>query len=320
MHTAVITGGSGFVGQHLNRLLRSQGVQAFSLTANASEKTPEIEDLRLIDIRHDQDVVSFLEEVAPNAVYHLAAITAISDAAQNERAAFDVNVWGTRNVVRAASLLESPASVLMISTSQVYGDRAKTPINETALVEPTNTYAVTKAMAEIACRQYASKTRVVIARAFNHSGPGQADNFVLPFLAHQVALIEQGFIPAVIRTGDLKVKRDFTDVRDVVVAYDLLVRKGQSGEVYNVCSGKAVQLSDALDFLVSKACAKIVIEADPGKARSGQANLVVGDPEKIHAQTGWTPRISFEDMLLDLLDYWRSKVSERRTTSAAGKN
>jgi len=288
-----------------------------SLTSNPAERTAGAEDSRLLDIRDSSAMSALIEELRPQQIYHLAAITSLSAAASDERAAFDVNIWGTRNVLAAARKLSPPPRILNVSTSQVYGGSAECPIAEDAPLNPQNTYACTKAAAEMIARQYATNCEVLNIRPFNHSGPGQSSSFVLSFFAHEIAAIELGHHDPILRTGNLNVRRDFTDVRDVVRAYSLLLERGRRGETYNVCSGNAYLVSDALDFLISLAHAKIQVQQDPAKARKGEPDTCYGSYEKLARDTAWHPTISFEQMLTDILQYWRQSLSAKAASHVA---
>jgi len=313
---ALITGGTGFVGRHLAKCLNKADTRSVSLTANPAELTSDVQESRLIDIRDSAALTTLAQDLKPQQIYHLAAITSLSAAASDERAAFDVNIWGTRNVLDSASRLSPPPRVLNVSTSQVYGDTATSPITEDAPLNPRNTYASTKAAAEMLARQYSSKCKVITVRPFNHSGPGQSAHFVLSFFAHEIAAIELGQRDPVLRTGNLNVRRDFTDVRDVVRAYTLLLDKGTPGESYNVCSGNGYLISDALDFLLSLSSSKIKVEQDPAKTRHGEASTTYGSYEKLARDIGWQPTISFQQMLTDTLQYWRQTLSAKATAQA----
>ncbi len=314
---ALVTGGTGFVGRHLVRHLEQGGTHTLSLTSNPAERSAGVQESRLVDIRDFAALQPLVAELRPQHIYHLAAITSLSAAASDERAAFDVNIWGTRNVLAAASQLSPSPRLLNVSTSQVYGDSALCPIVEGASLKPQNTYACTKAAAEMLARQYSAKCEVITVRPFNHSGPGQSPAFVLSFFAHEIAAIELGEQAPVIRTGNLNVRRDFADVRDVVRAYALLLEKGKAGEIYNVCSGQGHLISDALDFLLSLSQAKIKVEQDPAKLRKGESDASFGSYEKLERDTGWRPSISFQQMLTDTLQYWRHTLSAKTVTHTA---
>jgi GDP-4-dehydro-6-deoxy-D-mannose reductase len=304
----LITGGSGFVGRHLSSHLERQGGKVVSVSSNPAENTNGIRDFRLLDIREETAVATLIDHLKPPQVYHLAAITSISAATSDERAAFDVNVWGTRNILSAVSKLHGSARVLNVSTSQVYGESVACPLVESANLEPQNSYAVTKAMAELLCQRFSANCEIINVRPFNHSGPGQSTQFVLSYMAHEIAAIELGQQKPVIRTGDLSVRRDFTDVRDVVRAYVLLLEKGTPGQTYNICSGQSYLLSDALDYLLSQSTARIEVEQDHRKTRKGEASTFYGSFEKLSSDTCWHPAISFDQMLRDTLQYWRETL------------
>jgi len=263
------------------------------------------------DITDEAEMTRVLRECAPHHVYHLAAVSSLSGASQQERLAFDVNVWGTRNVLQASACVTPPPRVLNVSSSQVYGNTCEAPIDETVPINPANVYAATKAMAESWAHLYRDKLEVVTARSFNHTGPGQSDAFVLPYLARRIAEIEAGLTDAVIRVGNLDVERDFTDVRDVARAYSMLMGAGEAGEIYNVCSGRYYRLSDLLDILLSFSQCKTTIEADQSRRRSDDPRRIWGDHAKLTERTGWQPTIPIEQTLQDMLDYWRALVATR---------
>jgi GDP-4-dehydro-6-deoxy-D-mannose reductase len=158
---------------------------------------------------------------------------------------------------------------------------------------------------------------IVTARAFNHTGPGQSETFVLPSLARQFAEIQAGECPPKLIVGNVDVERDFTDVRDVVGAYSLLLEKGRVGEIYNVCSGSAVRLADIIKMFEAASGTKVELEKDPARIRPNEAATVFGTAEKIEADTGWRPRISLKQTISHLLEYWRLRVSSEVAQSPA---
>jgi GDP-4-dehydro-6-deoxy-D-mannose reductase len=263
-------------------------------------------------------------------VFHLAAVTNVRSSWQARRETLETNVLGTHNLLEAVRLEAPRARVLFVSSSDVYGDAEKgeTPLAEDRPFCVTNPYAYSKAAGEMMCGFYEriEGLDIVIVRQFPHTGPGQAPEFVCADWARQVVRIERGESEPVLRVGNLDVRRDFSDVRDVVEAYVALVRKGQRGEVYNVCSGKAVALREILDFLVGEAGAAagaratvpvaqavsaahtptIRVEVDPAKLRKTDVPLLIGDNRKIVAETGWSPRILISQTLRDLLSGVRS--------------
>jgi GDP-4-dehydro-6-deoxy-D-mannose reductase len=208
--------------------------------------------------------------------------------------------------------LPSLPRILNVSTSQVYAG-SRTILTETSLVNPDNPYAASKAMAELLRVQYRRCIGggIITARSFNHTGPGQAPSFFLPSLAKQFAEMEAGLRPPRLTAGNVDLKRDFTDVRDVVLAYSALLENGRTDEVYNVCSGAAVCLADVIRQFEAISGIAVEIETDPARVRSNEVSLIFGDSTKIRRETGWSPQIPLEKTIRDLMDYWRVRIKGR---------
>jgi GDP-4-dehydro-6-deoxy-D-mannose reductase len=308
----LITGGTGFVGTHLIQFLKAKTSKIFVLSssANAPSRETEIEHYRL-DIRNRDEVNSVVREISPNEIYHLAGISSVDISWSNPRLTFEVNVLGAYNMFEAAMSLPSPPRILNVSTSQVYASSGGI-LTEASPVNPNNPYAASKAMAELLLVQYRKCTRggIITARSFNHTGPGQLPNFVLPSIAKQFAEMEAGLRPPRLTVGDIDVERDFTDVRDVVHAYSALLQQGRTGEAYNVCSGLAVRLADVVGKFQAICGTAVEIDIDPARVRSNEVSAIFGDSIKIRTETGWSPRIPLEKTVRDLLDYWREKIKE----------
>lgn len=261
-----------------------------------------------VDIRREDDVRCALREFKPSEIYHLAGISDVDSSWSDPRLTFEVNVAGTFNLLEAAMGLASPPRILNVSTAQVYG-ASDQPLTEKSAVSPDNPYAGSKAMAEmlrISFRE-AKGGGIITARSFNHTGSGQLDTFVLPSIAKQFAEIEIASRPPKLTVGNIDVKRDFTDVRDVVQAYRALLEKGRAGEVYNVCSGVGVRLSEVIKQFQAVCKTVVTVEVDPALLRPGETPVVVGDLTKIRKETGWSPQIPIEKTIVDLMDYWRKK-------------
>jgi GDP-4-dehydro-6-deoxy-D-mannose reductase len=307
----LITGGTGFVGPHLIRYLKPHASSISVLASGMfSDADPSIE-YHSIDIRNREQVRSLVNQLSPTSIYHLAGISSVGASRADPRLAYEVNVSGTFNLFEAAMSLPSPPKILNVSTSQVDALSAER-LDERSLVGPENPYAATKAMAELLAVQYrhAGAGGIVTARSFNHSGPGQTPGFFLSSVAKQFAEMESDSGSPKLAVGNLKVKRDFTDVRDVVRAYGLLLEKGKLNEVYNVCSGTSVCLADIVEMFQDKSGIKVAIETNPARNRSNDASEMRGDPRKLHDHTGWYPLIPLEQTVADLLEYWRSKSRE----------
>jgi GDP-4-dehydro-6-deoxy-D-mannose reductase len=304
-----ITGGTGFVGSHLVRFLKPSKAKIVSASSSKSRcEEPGVEYLK-VDIRNPDEVRAAVREVVPSEIYHLAGVSAVDASWNDPRLTFDVNVLGSYNVFEAAMKLSSPPRILNVSTSQVYA-RSASPLTESSPLGPENPYAATKAMAELLTVQYRKSTSggIITARAFNHAGPGQLANFVLSSMAKQFAEVGLGLRPASLALGNVDVKRDFTDVRDVVRAYKMLIDEGNPGEIYNVCSGKKVGLREVIDMFRALLNVDVTIDTDAKKVRSNDADTIWGDPSKIRQQRGWFPHIALAKTLQDMLTYWQEKL------------
>jgi len=306
----LITGGTGFVGTHLVRLLHAQEAQIVVLASGHEFPSPGPGvQFQRVDIRKTDDVRSVVREFRPTEIYHLAGISSISLSWQNPSLTFEVNVLGTYNLFEAGMSLVTPPRILNVSTAHVYAPSASV-LTETSLVGPSNPYSASKAMSELLSVQYrkAPSGGVITVRSFNHSGPGQRPDFVLSSMAKQFAEITLGLRLPKLVAGNIDVIRDFTDVRDVVRGYVALLEKARIGEVYNLCSGCGARLADIIQKFELISRTAVVLETDPGRLRSGDVPTIVGDSAKIRRETGWTPHIPLEKTIRDLWDYWRVKA------------
>jgi GDP-4-dehydro-6-deoxy-D-mannose reductase len=304
----LITGGTGFVGTHLVRFLESPDSQIFVLASGTGSAHEPGVQYHEVDIRDAEMVRSVVREANPDRIYHLAGITAVGVSWANPRLTYEVNVLGAQNLFDAAMNLPVPPRILNISTSQVYAP-AQGILTEESPLRPDNPYAASKAMAELLAFQYLDRAPggIITARSFNHTGSGQPPSFVLPSIAKQFAEIESGFRPPKLNLGNIALKRDFTDVRDVVRAYGLLLEKGRTSEVYNVCSGVPVLISDIIDTLQAITGINVTIEIGADKVRPKEVAEIYGDPGRLQSDTGWRRQISLERTVEDVLNYWRSQ-------------
>jgi GDP-4-dehydro-6-deoxy-D-mannose reductase len=308
----LITGGTGFVGTHLVQFLKSNSSHIAVLASGGESKPQAGVRYHEVDIREQDAVRSVVQEVKPDRIYHLAGISSVDDSWSNPRLTFEVNVLGAYNLFDAAMSLPFPPRILNISTSQVYAS-SSSPLTEDSRIQPNNPYAASKAMAELLVVEYRRRTAggIITTRSFNHTGPGQPPNFVLPSIAKQFVEIELGLRPAILNVGNVEVQRDFTDIRDVIRAYSTLLEKGKPGEVYNVCSGSAVRLADIIRIFESAAGRKVTLATEESRVRSNDVPVICGDPKKIRETTAWQPQISLSKTIVDLLDYWRSQLTAR---------
>ncbi len=314
-----ITGIAGFVGQHLAAHLTAEGEEAAGLALPEGRRPETLPaGVRVFegDVCHEERVRALLKEVRPDRIVHLAARSSVADSLRDPWGTFAVNAGGTVSLLEAAAAAAPAARILVIGSAEAYGDvrEEELPLTESRPLQPLTPYGISKAAAEQVALFYgrARRLHVVVARAFNHTGPGQEPTFVCSDFARQIARVEASRGRAALRVGDLTPRRDFSDVRDVVRAYRLLLEKGNPGEVYNVCSGKAWSIGEILDILRGQAGRPIAVEADPARGRSEDVPTLVGSFAKLEAATGWRPGIPLERTLKDLLDYWRGIVEKDR--------
>jgi len=308
---ALVTGAEGFVGPHLVRELWENGYEVSCTYHRAKPSLPEETALFKVDIRDRDQVRGVIEKTRPEAVFHLAALAHPAGSFEKAEEVFAVNVGGTKNLLAAVAEAGLKARVLLVGSQQEYGFPRSVPIREDHPLNPLNPYAESKVRAEAIGKAYADKLPVFLTRSFNHTGPGQPPHFVLPAFARQAVAIERGLAPPVVRVGNIDVKRDFLHVRDVVRAYRRIVERGKPGEVYNVSSGDGYLLRDLLNRLLSMAGVKADIVRDPRLFRPGDPPVIIGDRTKITAHTGWEPQLGIEQILNDLLEYWRGRPDVR---------
>ncbi len=320
---ALITGYCGFVGGYLAGYLYEQGCRVYGTYFAASPPASEQHRAcsRFVtgvecDMTKRSDVRRMLQQVRPDFVYHLAAQSHVPTAWKRPAATFKVNVIGTLNLLQTIHELGLQPRILSVCSADEYGDvRAdELPLAETAPLRPMNPYATSKVAQDFLSQQYAKAPGldVVRVRPFNHTGPGQNTAFVCSRLAWQVARIELGMQEPVLTVGNLKPRRDFLDVRDVMRAYHLALQKGRQGEVYNIASGKARSIQSILDMLVSYGGRDVRIERDDSLYRPADVMEVRGNATRLRRSTGWRPLISFETTLHDILDYWLRVLKKQR--------
>jgi GDP-4-dehydro-6-deoxy-D-mannose reductase len=314
----LITGITGFVGSHMAEYALAQGAEVYgsyrwrSKTENIDHLRPRIQ-LVEGDLRDLSSVRALLEASVPDYVVHLAAQSFVGSSWQTPAETLTTNIISQVNLLEGIRALKMRPRFLAIGTSEEYGLTypEELPIKETNPLRPLSPYGVSKVTQDMMGYQYFKSygLPVIRTRAFNHEGPRRGEVFVTSSFAKQIAEIEVGAREPVIRVGDLKPRRDYSDVRDIVRGYWSLLESGEPGEVYNLSSGRSWAIQQVLDFLLEQSKVKpIAVEVDPSRLRPSDVMVLEGDSSKIQRATGWQVQIPFERTLRDLLDYWRQRI------------
>lgn len=295
----LVTGLNGFVGQHIRQLLPSDW---------------QLMHAQRLDLLVNDSLDSALARDCPDAVIHLAGQTYVPDAFRDPKRTLEVNLLGTLNLLQALKRKGFSGSFLYVSSGDVYGQVGEDnlPIEEQLNPRPRNPYAVSKVSAEALCLQwsFAEPWRIMLARPFNHIGPGQRQDFVIPSVARQLVRIRKGLQAPRLEVGDIDVTRDFLDVRDVISAYFHLLRSGRSGEIYNVCSGREQSVRDLIDQLMVLEGVQVELTQDHTRLRPSEQRRVVGCSQKIQKETGWKPEISITQTLQSVLSDWEEREAQ----------
>ena len=318
MTRALIVGVTGFVGPYLAKQLRDQCVECIGLSREPTTlKNSELLNgvyIHNVDVRDRPAIRDLLRTEKPDWVFHLAAISHIPTSFAKPDLAFDVNVGGLFNVLEALRQLDNDPRLLFISSGSVYGqiDSGAGGFSEDSPVHAASPYATSKLVGEQLVRSYAENygIKAVIARPFNHTGPGQDPSFACPAFALQVAEGMVGRRPVTMRTGLLEPLRDISDVRDVVDAYVRLIQHGRQGEVYNVCSGRMISMNQIISRLAELSGVQVSTELDPTRIRPREVMRSGGDCSRILREIGWSAAIPLDKTLHDLLEYWVRQLTQ----------
>lgn len=314
----LITGITGFVGSHMAEHALARGAEVFG-SSRWRSKTENIDHLRsritLVesDLRDLSSVRALVEISDPTHVIHLAAQSFVGASWQTPAETLTTNIISQVNLLESIRRLRLQPRFIAVGSSEEYGlvYEDELPIRETNPLRPLSPYAVSKVAQDLMGYQYFKSygLDIIRTRAFNHAGPRRGDVFVESTFARQVAEIEAGLREPTVQVGDLKPRRDYSDVRDIVRGYWLLLERGELGEVYNLCSGRSWSIQQVLDFLLAQSSVTgIAVRSDPTRLRPSDVVVLEGDPSKIEKATGWRAEIPFERTLVDLLDYWRERV------------
>jgi GDP-4-dehydro-6-deoxy-D-mannose reductase len=306
--TILVTGAAGFAGSHVVQALAGTGdIVAWTRATPPPDEIAALATWQHIDLLNRDEVRAAMTQVQPAAIYHCAGAPNVAHSWRDTVTPLSSNVLATHRLLDALRRSGSRCRVVIPGSATVYAP-SMAPLTEESPVAPVNPYALSKlAQEQLAMRAaHEDGVEVIIARAFNHTGPRQSAAFAAPSIARQIALIETGAVEPVIRVGNLDAKRDLTDVRDIVRAYIALMDKGTPSTIYNVSSGLARSMKSVLEALVARARVDVRVETDPSLLRPSDTPVVLGDSTRLRTATGWHPEIAFDQTLADLLNYWRT--------------
>ena len=312
--TTLVTGATGFVGGHLlDRLADETPVVAWYRPEGTPPDLTRQVDWQAVDLLDRAAVARALEEIAPARIYHLAGAPQVDTSWQNVVPHLRANALGTHYLLDSIRLAPAACRILVVSSAQVY-QMTDEPISEDTPLVPTSPYGLSKLAQDQLAQRAAHEEGldVVLARPFNHAGPGQSPAFAIPSFARQIARIEAGLAPPEIQVGNLDTRRDLTDVRDVVNAYVSLIESAPRGRPYNICSGRAWRIRDLLEELLHLAQTKVRVDVDESRLRPNDVPVIQGDATRIQSELGWAPKIPVEQTLRDTLEYWRVQVAAGR--------
>ncbi len=315
---AFITGVGGFAGSHLSDYLLNQTDWQVSGCVLPGWDCSHL-DRRVacveLNLRNRLAVRAMLENSAPDVIFHLAAQSFVPVSWDDPWDTLENNIRAQANLLDGLVKLGASPLVVVVGSNEEYGlvRPEDLPLSEDSPLRPNSPYAVSKVAQDLLGLSYFQSHRLPVLRVrpFNHIGPRQGESFVVSSFAKQIAMIEAGQQKPVIRVGNLSARRDFSDVRDVVRAYYLVVTQGQPGEVYNIGSGRSWSIQDILDILLSLGRAAVRVEQDLARMRPSDTPEIRCDASKLQAVTGWEPTIPLEQTLRDVLDDWRARITRQ---------
>ncbi len=313
MTRALVTGARGFAGGYLANHLARSGAAVTGWTRPIQGAPDPFFDPSIqwqhVDLLDRSAVVRALADLAPGVVYHCAGAAHVGASFTAVRDTLAANVLGTHHLLDGLRVVGLNARVLITGSSLIYRQSDR-PLKEDDPIGPATPYAVSKLAQEMLGRRSMEEDgqAVLFTRSFNHTGPRQAPSYAAPGFARQIALIEKGALPPEISVGNLEASRDLHDVRDTVRAYRDILERGEPGAAYNVCSGRAIRISDVLERLLRMTRVPVTVRTDPAKQRPHDNPMLVGNPSKIAGDLGWRPSFDLGQTLSDLLDFWRKEV------------
>lgn len=309
----VVTGANGFVGRHLTHALRARGearLIAWHRQPGAASPSSGAPPVRAVDVLDRDAVRRAIAADRPAQLFHLAGAPHVGDSWRNSLPSLQVNVLGTHHLLEAVRLEHPDCRVLVVTSGMIYKP-GPDALDEDAPLVPSSPYGLSKLAEDQLARLTAEQDGldVVVARPFNHVGPGQDPSFAIASFCRQIAMIEAGLMPPDMRVGNLDARRDLTDVRDVVSAYLRIMDDAKRGSAFNVCSGRAYRIGDLLDTLRGLASVPITTSSDPDRMRPSDIPILLGSASRLTHTLGWAPTIPIEVTLADTLAWWRAEVT-----------
>jgi GDP-4-dehydro-6-deoxy-D-mannose reductase len=308
MPKILVTGANGFVGQHLVKELTAHDLDVMAVGGSQAPALADSKGIEciVVDLTNAEEVKKInFEDV--NGVVHLAGLAAIAPSFEKPMDYINGNISMEVNIFEAALAQDAKPRFLIISSGTLYDPGAELPLTEDSAVLANSPYAVSKIGQEQMSLYYTTRSfEVIIARPFNHIGPGQGAGFIVPDLAQQIVAAKKGDLEKIL-VGNLDAQRDYTDVRDIVKAYRLLLENGKSGEVYNICSGQPRTGHEMLEGLQKAAGLEARVEQDPDKMRPSDTPVLYGSHQKLTQDTGWRPEIPLDQTLADVIADWRNR-------------
>ncbi len=303
MKKVLIFGIGGFVGRYLSEEFKKNGYEVAGSDVRRTDSIPEYVSFTAADLLDGDAVKALVADVSPDMIINLAAISSVGLSWKIPQTTVSVNVVGALNVLEAARALPEKPKVMFIGSSEEY-QAADSPMDEKTPLDANNPYGISKVTQERFARLYRSQygMKVYCVRPFNHTGVGQRDSFVLPSFCKQAALVTKSGAPGVIRVGNLAAKRDFSDVRDIVRAYRMIIESDESDTIYNVGSGQAYGLDELLNYIVSLSPLKIEVQVDPERVRPIDTPLICCDHSLITERLGWKPEYTIFDTLKSMYE------------------
>jgi len=306
MNKILITGCSGFLAYYLIKILIEQdNNEIYGITEVPDFVSNEFHVFN-VDIRERESVFKIIEEIKPDIIFHLAAITNVGFSWKNQKLTYEVNFIGSLNIIEAVEKYSHSARLVLMSSAELYG-KNKGSVNENSEVFIQNPYSLSKYSMELLGDIFVSskKLNIIKIRSFNFTGPGQDKKFVCSDFAYQIAQIEKGNKDPVIKVGNLSVQRDFSDVRDTARYLNIIANKGEKGKVFNLCSCNSYSIEEILEILLEFSVKKISIIVDKNKFRPSDTPVLSGDCSLLRDRFDLSPDFKIEETLLDLLNYWR---------------